>query len=84
MIEQSTHHQANQTQWKNKHADGPISAKKPKKVKERQRKKVSDRTTPGVDEDISTEGHLGHESELLVDDPDQPDQGTAKLTTSIA
>lgn len=30
-------------QWKNKHADGPLNAKKPKKVKERQKRAGMDR-----------------------------------------
>lgn len=31
------------SQWKNKHADGPLNAKKPKKVKERQKRQEAER-----------------------------------------
>ena len=41
-------------QWKNKHADGPLNAKKPKKVKERQKRVRKVKETKGTVEDAES------------------------------
>lgn len=37
--------------WKNRHADGPVSAKKPRAVKERQKRQLAASTNPADDTD---------------------------------
>jgi len=48
--------QADQIQWKNKHADGPVSAKKPKKVRERQKRREAKRQGQGEQADNDSWG----------------------------
>ena len=53
-------------QWKDRHADGPLSAKKPRRVKEKQRREAESREARGQGADGSLEvsgGEAGRERE---------------------
>lgn len=54
-------------QWKNKHADGPVSAKKPKKVKDRQRRQAT-KEREGVEEPPATGSTAGSTADEDSDD----------------
>jgi len=48
--------------WKNKHADGPVSAKKPAKVKEKQKARRAERKKLQSHDDISANSDDGQVS----------------------
>lgn len=54
-------------QWKNKHADGPLNAKKPKKVKERQKRMRKEKETRGTMEDAESSSDV-EEVEAEIDE----------------